>query len=113
MQLRDVVQHTVMSPSHAAVTQDTRITPPSSFAFHPLTPPPTDEKPFTQVHRVIALFEEVRAGKDLKRDAWTEFQLSAGEYDEIKRRLRRDEDLSGYVNDKIRCVYSKHGRNDG
>jgi hypothetical protein len=78
-----------------------------------LTPPQTDEKPFAQVHRVIALFKEIRAGKHIKRDPWTEFQLSKGEYDEIQRQLGRDEDLSGYVKDKIRWVYSRHGGHDG
>jgi hypothetical protein len=71
-----------MFSSHTLIAQHSHITPPSSFATHPLTPPPTDEKPFAQVHRVIALFKEIRAGEHLKRDPWTEFQLSAGEYDE-------------------------------
>lgn len=93
-----------MSPSHATITKDSHTTPPSSFATRPLTPPPTDEKPFAQAPRVIALFKEIRAGRHVKREPWTEFQLSAGEYDEIERQLERDEDLLGYVKDKIRCV---------
>ncbi|KAF2466100.1 uncharacterized protein BDR25DRAFT_336652 [Lindgomyces ingoldianus] len=105
-QLRDAVQHMAMFSEYAPITKDSHITPPSSFATHPLTPPPTDEKPFAQAHRVIALFKEIRAGKHTKRNPWTEFQLSAEEYDEIERRLRRDEDLSGYVNDKIRYDYN-------
>ena len=95
-----------MFSSHAPITKGSQITHPSSFTAHPLTPPPTDEKPFAQAHRVIALFKEIRAGKHTKRDPWTEFQLSAEEYDEIEGRLRRDEELSGYVNDKIRWDYN-------
>jgi hypothetical protein len=71
-----------------------------------LTPPPTDEKPFAQVHRVIALFTEIRAGKHVKRGSWIEFPLTEGEYDEIRRRLERSA-LSGYADDKIRCVGSE------
>jgi hypothetical protein len=93
-----------MSPSHASITKDPHTTPPSSFATHPLTPPPTDEKPFAQAPRVIALFKEIQAGRHVKREPWTEFQLLAGEYNEIERELERDEDLLGYVKDKIRCV---------
>ncbi|KAF2473708.1 uncharacterized protein BDR25DRAFT_311908 [Lindgomyces ingoldianus] len=95
-----------MFSSHASITKDSHITPPSSFAAHPLTPPPTDEKLFAHAPRVIALFKEIRAGRHAKREPWTEFQLSAGEYDEIERQLEQDEDLSGYVKDKIRYDYS-------
>lgn len=45
-----------------------------------------------------------------------EFQLARGEYDEVERRLRRDESLLGYVKDKIRYVGSRNDRvpaNDG
>jgi len=80
-----------------------------SQANHPLTPP-TDKKQFAQAHRVIALFREIRAGRHIKRHPWTEFQLAEGEYDEIERQLERDEVLSGYVKDKIRCVCRKNDR---
>ena len=99
-----------MSTSQASITQNPNITPPSSFANHPLTPPPTDEKQFAQVHRVIALFEEIRAGKHIKRHPWTEFRLVEGDYNEIERQLEQDEVLSGYVKDKIRCVYRENDR---
>ncbi|KAF2787667.1 hypothetical protein K505DRAFT_316306 [Melanomma pulvis-pyrius CBS 109.77] len=92
-----------MSSSQAPITH---ITPPSSFANHPLTPPATNEKQFAQVHRVIALFEEIRAGRHIKRHPWTEFQLAEGDYNEIERRLEQDKVLSGYVQDKIRYDYS-------
>ena len=84
VQLRDAVQPTAMSSSQVPITQNPNITPPSSFANHPLTPPPTDEKQFAQVHRVIALFEEIRAGRHINRHPWTEFRLAEGDYDEIE-----------------------------
>ncbi|KAF2191675.1 hypothetical protein K469DRAFT_804342, partial [Zopfia rhizophila CBS 207.26] len=83
--------------------------PPSSFVA-PLTPPSTDERTLTQAPRVIALFKDIEAGKHIKQILWTSFQFSQGEYDEIERRLRRDESLFGHVNDKIRHVASPTGR---
>lgn len=66
----------------------------------PLTPPQTDEKTFPQAARVIALFKDIEAGRDIKQRAWIEFQLAPGEYYEIERHIRRDESLFGYVKDK-------------
>jgi hypothetical protein len=80
----------------------TDITPPSSFVDKPLTPPPTNEKIFTQAPQVIALFKDIQAGRHLQQRPWTEFQLNQDEYDEIKRQLSRNESLLGYVKDKIR-----------
>jgi hypothetical protein len=71
-----------------------------------LTPPPTDEKPFAQAPRVIALFRDIQAGRHSKQGAWREFQLAAGEYEEIEHQLGLDTALSGHVKDKIRCVCS-------
>jgi hypothetical protein len=99
-----------MSTSQAPITQKLNITPPSSFTNHPLTPPPTNEKQFVQAHRVVVLFKEIQAGKHIKRHPWTEFQLAEGDYDEIERQIKRDEVLSGYVKDKIRCVCRKNNR---
>jgi hypothetical protein len=93
-----------MSTSQTPLTQYQHITPPSSFESPPLTPPPTDKKPFAQAHRVIAFFKDIRAGRHIKQQPWTEFLLASGDYDEIERQLGRDEPLSGYVKDKIRCA---------
>ncbi|KAI4943375.1 hypothetical protein J4E91_009574 [Alternaria rosae] len=82
-----------------------KITPPSSFAEPPLTPPPTDEKPFAQAPRVIALFDEIRAGKHSNRDPWTEFSLVSGEFDRVQRLLDQDEELRRFGEDKIRYDY--------
>ncbi|KAK2765091.1 hypothetical protein FQN54_008790 [Arachnomyces sp. PD_36] len=86
------------------------ITPPSSFRDAPLTPPPTDEKGYTQALRVIALFKDIRAGRHIKRYPWTEFRLSKEDYDEVERQLSRDESLLGYVKDKIRFDYDRESR---
>jgi hypothetical protein len=82
------------------------VTPASSFTKQPLTPPPTDKKPFAQALRIIALFRDRQAGRDTKQDPWTEFQLVPGEYAEVERLLSHDEALSGFVENKIRYVHS-------
>lgn len=71
-----------------------------------MTPPLTNKKAFTQVPQIIALFKDIQARRHIKQHIWAEFQLGRGEYDEIERRLRRDESLFGYVKDKIQCVAS-------
>jgi hypothetical protein len=93
--------------SKPSVIEDQNITPPSSFLSAPPTPPPTDEKAFPQTTRVLSLFKDIEVGKQIKVQPWIEFQLAPGEYDEIERRLKRDESLFGYVEDKIRYVRSK------
>jgi hypothetical protein len=77
-------------------------TPPSSFAQPPLTPPPTDEKPFVQAPRVIAFFKDIQAGRHINQHPWSEFSLGPGEYDKIEHLLNQDEELLGFVKDKIR-----------
>ena len=94
VQLCDAAQHTAMSTLQTPLKEHQHITPPSSFVDAPLTPPPTDEKAFTQAPRVIVLFKDIQAGRHIKQHPWTEFQLAREEYDEIERRLRRDESLS-------------------
>ena len=106
VRLRNVAQRTAMSMPQASGVHRQHTTPPSSFAEHPLTPPPTDEKPFTQAHRVVALFKDIRAGKHTKQDLWRMFQLASGEYREIQRELDQDEPLAQYVKSKIRYAGS-------
>lgn len=43
----------------------------------------------------------------MARDPWTEFELVEGKYDEIAHLLSQDEELLGFVQDKIRRVSSK------
>jgi hypothetical protein len=79
-----------MSMSQASVVHKHHTTPPSSFAEHPLTPPPTDEKRFTQVQPVLALFEAIQNGRYLRERPWREFWLDEGENEEIERQLRSE-----------------------
>ena len=101
-QLHDAAQHTAMSTSHANIMQRQTVTPPPRFTDHPLTPPLTDKKPFTEAPRVIALFRQIHSEGIAERDTQTEFQLAIGEYDQIESTLQQDDVLSGYVEEKIR-----------
>ena len=82
-----------MSTSQPSLKEHQHITPPSSFVGAPLTPPPTDEKAFTQAPQVIALFKDIQAGRHIKHHPWTEFQLAQGGYDKIEHQLSRDKYL--------------------
>ncbi|CAE7205668.1 FabG [Pyrenophora teres f. teres] len=104
-QRRDTVQYTAMSSSPNSEEAIQRITPLFSFMGPLLTPPHTNERPFTQAPRVIALFQEIRAGQHFDCQPWIEFLLVPGEVDEVQRLLERDEDLLGFVEDKIRYDY--------
>lgn len=91
---------TIMSISQADVMKHQNVTPPPRFTDQSLTPPLTDKKPFAVAHRVVALFRHIYAGS--KRDAETEFQLADGEYDQIQSTVQQDNELSGFVDNKIR-----------
>lgn len=90
-----------MSTSRTFVKQDQEIALPSTMARHPLTLPPTGERQFPQVPRVLALFKQKEAGQHSKREPWTDFQVVGGYYDEIERRLKQDTASSGFVKDEI------------
>ncbi|KAF1841541.1 uncharacterized protein K460DRAFT_388461 [Cucurbitaria berberidis CBS 394.84] len=96
-----------MSTSQGGVAQHQHVTQPPSTTDQPLTPLLTDKKPFAGALRVIALFRDIQAGRITKRDTQVEFQLAEGEYGHIERTLRRDDVLSGYVQDKIRYDYDE------
>ena len=97
-----------MSTSKTLLEKHQRIAP-LNVTNTPLTLLPIREKAFVQAPQVIALFKEIQAGRHIDRDPWTCFQLVRGEYDEIERRIRQDDDLFGFVKDKIRCVGRRNG----
>jgi hypothetical protein len=105
----NAAQHTAMSTSQADVAQHHHVTPPPSLTDQPSTPPLTDKKPFAGALRVIALFKEIQAGRNIKQDTQIDFKLAEGEYGHIERTLQQDDVLSGYVQDKIRLVDLRHG----
>src|ERR1700744_6028767 len=96
-------------PTSQSSSRDLQSTaPPSSRVDAPLTPLPADEKTFPHVAEILKLFKGLQTGELIERQLWTEFQLVRGEYDEIQRRIRRDETLHGYAEDKLRCAGHRH-----
>lgn len=93
-----------MSTSRVNLTQHRNVTPPSNFTDQPLTPPLTDQKPFTEARRIIAHFRQIQEGKNTGGESLREFQLVKGEYEQIERTLQQDDVLAGCVKDKIRLV---------
>ncbi|KAJ9634095.1 hypothetical protein H2199_009126 [Coniosporium tulheliwenetii] len=69
------------------------------------TPPSSFKKAFPQVERLVRLFKSRRDGRPVLEGPWTRIQLAVSEYEELERRLRRDEGLGGYVEDKVRYDY--------
>jgi hypothetical protein len=109
----DAAQHIAMSMMQANAKEHKHVTPPPRFPNQPPTPPLTDKKPFAEAPRVLKLFKEIRAGIDTKQRTWEEFELTSGEYDQIKSALHQDNALSGYVQDKIRLVDFRQCENNG
>lgn len=85
--------------------------PPWSFVEPLLTPPQTDERQLAKAQRVLDFFEDIRAGKNEQRHAEVTFQLTREEYRDLHLRLALNEELRGFVRNKIRCVSFGHGNN--
>jgi len=97
-----------------AMLRDTnreKITPPGSFNQAPLTPPPTDPKPYKPVPIIIEHLRSSANGRDFPESPWLEFKLQREEYEELLQReeyeellqrLRSEEALWSFVVDKIR-----------
>lgn len=81
---------------------DEQSTPPSSVSEHSS---PQSDKEQSQVTRILSLFQQIYSGRcraDL--DLWNRFQLQRGEFEEIQRKLQKNESLLGFVLNQIRCV---------
>ncbi|KAL6165610.1 hypothetical protein ACJQWK_08829 [Exserohilum turcicum] len=51
----------------------------------------------------MALFRRIQAGRDLKNNTRTDYNLKREEYDRIQRALLQDEELRCFVETKIQC----------
>ncbi|KAH0550998.1 hypothetical protein GP486_007640 [Trichoglossum hirsutum] len=78
-------------------------TPPEQLISLALSPPTSAEKPSAIVLVVLRLF---RAHREGNLDAlWSRAQLPWEHYIELQNRLKEDEELWGYVEDKVRYDY--------
>ncbi|CAG7921676.1 unnamed protein product [Penicillium olsonii] len=80
------------------------ITPSGNFLEAPPTPPPTGHKPLSRIaQRVVTYFRRHRANH--RPSSWWESRLKPDGYLEVLGVLDADENLRGYVEDKIRYDY--------
>ncbi|EMD86585.1 hypothetical protein COCC4DRAFT_200428 [Bipolaris maydis ATCC 48331] len=99
-----------MAMSQADLARRQEVTPPPSSTQRPLTPPPTDEKPFQTAERVIDLCKRIRAGKDTNQDLDVLFKLEKPEYEYLNEKLEQDDELWDYIQDKIRFCCNTNTR---
>lgn len=80
-------------------------TPPGSIIAGPLTPPLTTstESP----DPITAILRALRCHRDGRKPSATRFKLGYEDYEELQRVLEDDEDLWGYVGDKVRSVVNE------
>jgi len=78
------------------------VTPPTSFAVGPPTPPSTDEKPAAKVTDIIRALKRRRDGKGFCYGPWSAIPLSFFEFNQLQNQIDADPVLRGYVNDKVR-----------
>jgi hypothetical protein len=54
------------------------------------------------VQRILKALKLRKAGVPVAEVPWQAYQLQNSEFDELQRWLKQDEDLWGYVEDKVR-----------
>ncbi|KIW99640.1 uncharacterized protein Z518_11053 [Rhinocladiella mackenziei CBS 650.93] len=82
--------------------QDNIVTPPLSYRNSPLlTPPPTDEKIPTVVHRITSAIERYKRGQDVPERRLLRFRIDEPQHRELERQLFKDE----FCRIKLRCDY--------
>ena len=93
-----------MQLSKRGSDKSSTVTPPGSFTIGPLTPPPTDEKPASQVTEPLCLLRRHRDGILIPHEPWKVISFSIADFEELHCQLEADELLWGYVNYKVQCI---------
>lgn len=94
---------------HSPTEQKLKITPPTSFTGKPPTPDslPKDRRPIKrspEARAILQHFKDIQRGVDKERNPWQIFPLNPEDYEELLRLIEEDEQLEGYVEDKLRSV---------
>lgn len=79
------------------------VLPPSPISVEELSLQPSSKpssKPFSNVPAALQLLRDRRAC--ILKENWNPIKLQPGDYDELWRQVERDEELLGYVEDKVR-----------
>ncbi|KAF2435355.1 hypothetical protein EJ08DRAFT_580620 [Tothia fuscella] len=81
---------------------------PIPTSIHALsTLPRPDQKTSTKIQEILSLFNDIKAGKNIKIALWEEIQLSPAEYDQLESEIHQDKLLEGYIQDKLRYDYNR------
>lgn len=81
-------------------TPPKRDTPPDSFTNQPLTPSPADARS-DSVSRIIKEVRNRQQGRSWTDITWANYTLDPEGYEDLLHRFQSDEDLWGYVDDKL------------
>ncbi|KAF2220216.1 hypothetical protein BDZ85DRAFT_267365 [Elsinoe ampelina] len=83
------------------------ITPPVSRNSSPLTPPGSNEKSAAQIHSAIACIKTIKRGilEELSTSPNHSFSLSPAQFNHLLQIAKQDQDLIGYIEDKLRYDY--------
>jgi len=60
------------------------------------------KRPPPRIQRILKFLKLRKAGVPVAEVPWQTYQLKNSEFDELQRWLRKDEELWGYVEDKVR-----------
>lgn len=60
------------------------------------------KRPSPRVQRILKFIKLRKAGVPIAEVPWQAYQLANREFDELQRWLKQDEELWGYVEDKVR-----------
>jgi len=60
------------------------------------------KRPSAQVQRILKFIKLRKAGVPIAEVPWQSYQMKNREFDELQRWLKQDEELLGYVEDKVR-----------
>ncbi|KAF5852434.1 hypothetical protein GGP41_007841 [Bipolaris sorokiniana] len=94
-----------MAMSQAYLASRHEVTSPPSLTQQPLTPPSTDEKLFLIARRVFELCKRIRAGENTNQGLDVAFELNEPEYNYLEKKLKQEDGLWDYIQDKIRFYY--------
>jgi hypothetical protein len=60
------------------------------------------KRPSSRVQRILKFIKLRKAGVPIAEVPWQAYQMQNREFDELQRWLKQDEELLGYVEDKVR-----------
>ncbi|TAQ83685.1 hypothetical protein B7494_g7995 [Chlorociboria aeruginascens] len=98
-----------ITATNMALQSFKQTTPSVSIVHGPPTPPLTADVELSGcVAEILRVFKGCKNGHP-PSGTWTVFKLNTGEYEDLQRQLKDDEELWGYVHDKVKYDYDLIG----